>query len=434
MSPNINLTNAGKEILAKGLIGKQIRFSKVAFGAGDFNYDTESVADLTELKDWRMDLPLVDKRMDGDGTVTIVALCTNFELTEGFPAKEIGVFAKDPDTDAEVLYAYKNVGDEYNFIPAKTGPVVKNARFAYIVEIQDAENVSFDINFAFAYVSMDDFEAHINSTEPHPNTPTHFDDVENFDCFWVTDSDSDLHKISVDEVKKILGIVSSENKTTEKISTDEDFENVTSEETGLNVNDFAANFLPENVSRETNDLENLSEFVETKAEIGLAEPNILLIENFNPATLIDDTKIKITSCAKGSDLISAVSLDGVKVGAEYFLSDGVSCETIKIANIIISTSSIEISGANFIFKTETALENSYNLDETFLLRSNVSPENKKIVGNLPVQSRLWRGRRIFSGIAANVTQILKLDFAAENAAAFNVSGDGFFADGKFCLT
>ena len=57
----MRLTANGKMILAKGLAGKEIRFSKVAFGAGDFDYNTEKVSDLVDMRDPRMDLPIVDK-------------------------------------------------------------------------------------------------------------------------------------------------------------------------------------------------------------------------------------------------------------------------------------------------------------------------------------------------------------------------------------
>ena len=157
-NPGMRLTRAGRNILANGLLGEEIHFTKVAFGDGDFDYDTENVMDLTDLKSWKMDLPIVDKQINGDGAAIIVALCSNAELEKGFRAKEIGVFATDQETGEPILYAYRNAGDEYNFIPAKSGVVTKNMRYAYMIEIGDAENVTFDINFSFVYVGKDEFD------------------------------------------------------------------------------------------------------------------------------------------------------------------------------------------------------------------------------------------------------------------------------------
>ena len=386
-NPGMYLTDDGKEILRKGLIGKEIKFSKVAFGAGDFDYTTESVADMTALKDWRMDLPIVDKVIDG-GMVKIVAALKNFDLADGFPAKEIGVFAFDPDTGAEKLYAYRNAGDEYNFIPGGGGVVKKDIQFGYWVEIRDAETVTFVIDYSFSHVLKSEFEEHLNSENPHLNSPSLQDEVDVTDNFWATDFDNHLHKISVEHAKKVL------------------------------LDD-----LLKKLSHETKKLEELNNFVAVKNSIGLVEPNILMIENFNPATLLDDTKVQITSCARGGNILSAKSLEGVKVGAEYFLSDGVSGELVTIENITISSSTVLINNANFVLTLANNLANSYNLDETFLYRTFQAE---------PLQSRTWHAHA-FTGNAANVSREVALDFSTGNLAAFTVVGDGMFKNNFFSL-
>ena len=183
--PGIMLTDLGKDILAKGLQGKTIHFSKVALGSGDFDYDTEKVADLT-------------------GLVLIKALLNNFDLAKGFPAKEVGIFALDPDSGDELLYAYGNLGNEYTYIPSNSGAVHKNIIFGYRVTIHDAPNVTFNINFDFAYVSQQEFEDHLNSENPHPNFPNRLDDIDFTDNFWATDFNTNLHRISLKNSKKIL--------------------------------------------------------------------------------------------------------------------------------------------------------------------------------------------------------------------------------------
>ena len=92
-NPGMMLTANGRSILAKGLTGKVIHFTKVSYGAGDFDYETESVSNLTELRDHRLDVPIVGKIIEGNGIVNIKAQLNNFDLLEGFAAKEVGVFA-----------------------------------------------------------------------------------------------------------------------------------------------------------------------------------------------------------------------------------------------------------------------------------------------------------------------------------------------------
>ena len=56
-NPGMRLTFHGRILLAKALTGKELKFSKVAYGSGDFDYETEKVSELEDLKEWRMDLP-----------------------------------------------------------------------------------------------------------------------------------------------------------------------------------------------------------------------------------------------------------------------------------------------------------------------------------------------------------------------------------------
>lgn len=177
-NPGMRLTNDGRQVLALGLTGKNIHFSKVAYGDGDFDYSTESVADMTELKNWKMDLPIVGKVVSGDGIALIKAQLINVGLAEGFRAKEIGVYAINPDTDEEILYAYRNAGDEYSFVPGGAGPVKINVTKSYWIEIADAENVTFNIDWSFAYVSQEDFQEHVDSETAHPTISNKLDEVE----------------------------------------------------------------------------------------------------------------------------------------------------------------------------------------------------------------------------------------------------------------
>ena len=157
-NPGMRLTKDGMNVLAKGLTGKEIHFTKGALGDGDFDYDSETVVTMTELKSWKMDMPIVGKEINGDGCAIIKTQLCNAQVTTGFAAKEIGIYALDPDSDTEVLYAYRNCGDEYSFIPGNQGPVQINVTKAYMIEIRDAENVTFNIDWSFAYVSQNQFD------------------------------------------------------------------------------------------------------------------------------------------------------------------------------------------------------------------------------------------------------------------------------------
>ena len=354
--PGIMLTDLGKDTLAKGLQGKTIHFSKVALGSGDFDYDTEKVADLTALRQWEMDLPIVGKEIEGNGLVLIKALLNNFDLAKGFPAKEVGIFALDPDSGDELLYAYGNLGNEYTYIPSNSGAVHKNIIFGYRVTIHDAPNVTFNINFDFAYVSQQEFEDHLNSENPHPNFPNRLDDIDFTDNFWATDFDNNLHRISIQNSKKIL------------------------------LRDLEKNFAVEKKMQG-----DFNDFFVFKEMIGL-EPNIFIIEKFDPPTTIDFTEIEITSAAKNGNLLGVPSLDGLHCGDQLFLSDGLNRQSVTVTNLVSGTPDyVEIS-PNVAF--------DFDLQSLKLFRSALQAAN--------TDSKVWDDNFNFSGISANTKHWLTL--------------------------
>ena len=381
-NPGMMLTANGRSILAKGLTGKVIHFTKVSYGAGDFDYETESVSNLTELRDHRLDVPIVGKIIEGNGIVNIKAQLNNFDLLEGFAAKEVGVFALDPDSGEEMLYAYRNAGDEYTFIPANTGPVHKNTTMGYRVEIQDAPNVTFNINFAFAYVSQAEYEDHVNSAEPHPNTPTHLDDVETTDNFWVTDLDSHLHKLPTDSAKNLL-LHDADKK----------------------------------IADNKNSIDVLNHLTDTQAKLGV-DPSIFVFEDFNEP-LIDNSTIQVFSCARGGNLLAVVDDNDLVVGEIYYLSDGINCELVTIENVVRNVNGIHA-------QTTQALQNSYDLNSTFLLRTTAKISTLATFADAEVKELNFVSRETFLGSPANssISAALPTDYAVTNGGF--VTSDGFF--------
>lgn len=377
--PGLKLTAQGHNILAKGLTGKEIKFSKVALGSGNFDYDTETVADLTALRVWEMDLPIVNKYIDGNGYVLIEALVNNFDLARGFPAKESGVYAIDPDSGDELLYAYGNVGDEYTYIPSNTGAVHKNLFFSYRIEIQDAPNVTFNINFDFAYVSQSEFDNHLEAAHPHKNIPNHFDDIDFTRHFWATDQDNHLHKISSVETKKLL------------LS---DLENV--------------------VAFQFNKQDYLNLFYKNVTELGL-EPNLFVIENFKPPDTIDLTKIKVTSSAKGGYLLGISDFENVAIGQHFLLVDGVNQQTVTVNEIV--------QGQPAYLSVAQPLLFDFDLNNTYLVRSEFAANTSASV--------TWSDNENFAGYPAHSQRTLELDTSAENKNAFEISQDGIFDSSGF---
>lgn len=382
MSMLMRLTAAGKRVLARGLIGEEIKFTKIVIGDGEFDYETESVYDLTEIKNRRMDLPLVNKKVEGDGLAYVEAYLSNAEVYDAFAAREHGLMAIDQTTGEEILYAYNNVGNEYDFIPNNTSSAFKNLILGYYVEIDDAENITAVIDLSVAFINTEDFNAHINSKHPHPNTPNHYGDVTSTSRLWATDEDNHLHKISVNNLKEVLRDDTAEVETETPLSDEE-------------------------------------KIFRAKNELGL-DANLLMVEDFEGGDdVTDNFKVRVTSSAENGSLLGLENINDLKTGAYYTISDGYNQEVVQIKSVRYN-----ISGYHAVLFGR--LNNAYDWNNTFLYRTTTAGADKKTLTWLPSEG--------FGGIEANIARTLELETKLNKADDFDISEDGALTiDGYFTL-
>ena len=393
-------TRLGLDVLAQGLLGEKITFTKLAIGDGFLNVTTESeyreaVLNLTAMKKWRLDLPIVEMTNQGDGRVLLHAIKTNAEVPEGFFAKEQAVFAINPRTGEEILYSYRNSGESSSFIPSNTGPVTKTIDLGLLTVIQNAKNVEAKIDTSFSYVSIADFKEHVDSAHPHLNTPNHYLNVTDTNKFWAVDNDNDLHQISVENAREvILGDAANLFPTIGKTITD----------------------LRDKLTRQ-------DVFTSAKEELGL-DANLLVVEDFNPTTTLDTFKKKVLSCAEGGNLIGVENDGDIVAGRYYWITDGVNQEVVQVESIVYSTDLYHV-------KLVERLTHSYNPATTYLYRSlitsSVESVDKKFV--------VWNPTNSFKGIEANVEREIILNTSLANMPALIVEGDGIVtADGFMTMT
>ena len=145
-STGVLCTKQGLNVLSEGLTGERILFNRVAIGDGVMQAESisdycQKVLDMTEMINWRMDIPIVEAKNLGNGEMLLHVINNNALVPEGFFARERAVFAIDPKTGKEILYAYINTGDASGFIPGNTGPVIKMIDFSVHTTIQNVKNV-----------------------------------------------------------------------------------------------------------------------------------------------------------------------------------------------------------------------------------------------------------------------------------------------------
>ena len=69
MVVSLHLTRLGKLALAKSLTGMELHFTCIKIGSGDFDYETESVYDMEDLRHYELTLPFAEVSCRGDGDV-----------------------------------------------------------------------------------------------------------------------------------------------------------------------------------------------------------------------------------------------------------------------------------------------------------------------------------------------------------------------------
>ena len=387
------LTYAGIRLLAKCQTGARLTFTRINMGSGDIP-DGTNVKEMTAMINPVLDLPILGVKIVGDGTITIDALISNKELTEGFRQKETGIFAK-ADDENEVLYAYVNVGDDFAYIPAGKYSAEKMEITHNVTTVIDqADNVTAIIDGSVVYVSVNDFYKHTEGSNPHPDFMQIGEEVEEakyVNCDVVKAGDK-LHHISMDNLKRqMLGDISDIPLLNSRVRQLE--------------------------------RENAALALKMEAENIMPDCNMLLAENFDGA--IDDTnrtKIKVISAVSGDDSVDVESVYNLRIGDWIWVSDGLHSEYRQIK------STIKNGGVYRVILT-SVLNETYVLDDTYIYFTTCDIDNGVCIGSTDILSKkytgeTWSGSRKGGTAESNV----KLDTSLDNADSFSISGITFDDD------
>jgi len=114
------LTKKGRAYLAKcQAASTPIQFTKIKFGDGKLT-DNENPADLTDIKNIKVEKSILSKEPKGDAVV-LTTIIDNVSLGQGYFPRETGIYVLDEGV--EILYFYMNDGDETSWIPPEAdGP------------------------------------------------------------------------------------------------------------------------------------------------------------------------------------------------------------------------------------------------------------------------------------------------------------------------
>ena len=117
----MELTTAGRNLIAKAIAGQPLKFTRAWAGDGTLTEDSD-IDSMTGLINPVREMIIGKIEItEHTGISHVKVSMSNKELASGFFLREVGLFAQDPDSGEEVLYSYANAGNTADYIPAYGG-------------------------------------------------------------------------------------------------------------------------------------------------------------------------------------------------------------------------------------------------------------------------------------------------------------------------
>lgn len=181
--PNFNgivITNSGKTLLSKAQEGKELRFTKMQLGSAN---DITNPSEKTTVTTPFLTTEIRNVKLTTDGSVRISTFISNENLTQSYVWREIGLFALDPDTQEEILYAYKCAGENGETIPAGGGSDVIEKIFDIVLKVQNATNISAIIDDSTVFISRQEIVQELDNCAEEqykvPSAQLFFKEIKN---------------------------------------------------------------------------------------------------------------------------------------------------------------------------------------------------------------------------------------------------------------
>lgn len=364
MSRKTILTKQGLNLLAKAQAGATLHFTRAVLGDGRVE-ESADLKSMTAMVSEKMELPIGNITVSGTGTATIETQLENNTLEHGFFAREAGIFARADlgDTQGEeVLYAYRNTGDDCEYVPAGGGSEVWNLTYNIITVVDNAENITATISGDIVYVSYGTFTSHKDSEDPHPKFLKVGSEVNTADyvnCSATAPGDN-LQHISMDNLRKQI--------------------------MGGNMASIA--LITSRLNQAENELSAIA--LKMEAENLMPDSNTLLAENFINSVNVDQLEVDVKSCAAGDNSIDVASNYGILIGSHYWITDSVHAEYVQVKSVIKN-------GSTYRLLLTENLVYTYDIPSTKLYRTTswinagIAHGSGDIVGQNYQPGFTWKG-------------------------------------------
>lgn len=391
-SRQTKLTSLGLTLLAKAQAGATLHFTRVVMGEGTIAEDTDTTK-MLDVVSAKLELPISNVNVTGTGTATLETQLQNNNLKHGFFAKEVGIFAKINDEE-EVLYAYRNTGDDSEYIPAGGGSELWNITYNVVTVVHNAENITATISGDTVYVSYGSFVNHRDSENPHPNVVQKGEEVSTTEYLLAgsAESGNKLNRISLENARKqiLAGDIANLALMTSRI--------------------------------EQLEAEQAAIALKMEAENSLPDANMLLAENFETSASVDQLEVQVVSCAAGDDSVDVASNYGIIIGSHYWITDSVHAEYVQVKSVIKN------GDTQRILLTKN-LEYTYDIPNTKIYRTTCWILNGIAHGSGDILGQIYNPSLVWKGTGKTDLTVTKLATNQSNADNFNYGNDIIFSAG-----
>ena len=166
---NNGVTMQGAVIIASLVAGGTLTFTRIAVGDGTLPAG-QTVLTTTKLVNRLFDVPISSVESNNEAQAIVKGAFSNANLNTGFYYRELGLFAINPETNAEELFCYGNAGDLAEWINPIGQSSLVEKEIHLVTLVGNASNVTavFDEN---AKVLKSDFDAAMKLKADLDDTP-----------------------------------------------------------------------------------------------------------------------------------------------------------------------------------------------------------------------------------------------------------------------
>lgn len=160
---NNSVTLKGAVAIAALMAGGTLEFTRIAVGDGNIPVGQTALT-MTDLAHRLFDVNIQEVYSDSESQATVVGVFNNSQTETGFYYRELGLFAKDPATGAEILFCYGNAGDEAEWISPAGSESVIEKEVHIVTPVGNATEVKATIKSGI-YPTMEQMTAAVKAVD-----------------------------------------------------------------------------------------------------------------------------------------------------------------------------------------------------------------------------------------------------------------------------